>query len=299
MKIKQFFASLLPSFGRDQISEDIEALSDHLKSRLVPSLKTAATVQRGKGFKSKVAQNFDGVFAMTLPQYKRHGFIEGTYAIFNDLQPKLSILETYVSKEFNRDVTKDAMTYRKAAVLRYLEIANFATEYASRSLLRFLAAESAAVLGDEDKIDAHLAPNELKWLSDNQNAYLKSLVMLSYPTAQAERALENIPDITIVEDKVDVVTQTVGADKLDPFKMGLISANWNPIYHVRMVVAEYQTELYKARVEEKRALEFRILQLKKAYEGNRDAALQKQIDYNEGRLETLKFKLAQTAERYA
>jgi primosomal protein N'' len=52
-------------------------------------------------------------------------------------------------------------------------------------------------------------------------------------------------------------------------------------------------------MEEKRMLEFRLLQLKQAEEGKKDAKLQQQIEYTEGRLQKINYKLKKMEEKYA
>ena len=287
MKITQFFAALLPNFERSRIVEDLDMLRNEVKDNLLPAYKHAAALTHNKPFASKLVTNFNDVFCLTLPEYKRVGFIGGLLSFYTTLEDKLDIIDKMIPDLFAKDVTKESITYRKASILQYLATVRFINEYSARSLLRFLAAEQNAALGKEDQIDVQLAPAELKWLTDNQQAYLQALKLLSIPVKDLAAALNQIPEITVVPERYDVVAQTVGLQNLDPLKLGLISGNWNPIYHLRSLWVERQVEAYKRDKETKRALELRLLALKQAHEGKQDARLAQQIEYIEGRIAKL------------
>lgn len=298
MSIVSFFASLLPSFERGRIIEDIESLQKQLKENLLPSIKTATELRPAGKWQAPLVQQFDKLFVYVLPEYSRLGFAGGTQKIFEDLPHKLDLLEKEVNALFGKDITKETVTYRKANVLRFIELARFATEYATKSLLRFIAAESCVLRNKADLVDTQLVPAELRWLDENRDAYFQVLKILATPASNLIHALEAVPDVAIVPERADVVKETVGANKLDPLKMGFIGVKYNPIYHIRMAVAEAQVMWYKHQQEEKRVLELRLLDMKKAIEGKEDPKLQQAIEYNEGRLQKLNAELAQKQEDY-
>lgn len=86
---------------------------------------------------------------------------------------------------------------------------------------------------------------------------------------------------------------------MDPYHFGLIPIKMNPIYHIRMAIAEWQVARYNAAIEEKRALEYRLLALKASSDGKKDAKLEEAIEYSEARLAKLNYKLATMEEDYA
>lgn len=298
MKLSAFFASLLPSFERNRITEDVDMLRKDLQDTLLPAYAAAAAMTKGKDFKAKALQDFNGLFIMMLPQYRRVGFVEGTLQFFNELPAKLDVLDALILELFAKDVTKDTITYRKAAILQYLETVRFASKFATRSLLRFLHVETSSQKGQSNHAE-EMTPVELKWLKDNQSAYLQALKLLSHPAKELAGLLGEIPDIAVVPERMEMVKQTVGGDKLDPFRFGLISADINPIYHARLAYAEWQVKNYQAAIEEKRALELRLLAMSQAYEGKQDAKLSQQIEYSQGRLQKLNYAIAQMQEHYA
>lgn len=297
MKLIQFFTNLLPNFERSRIVEDVDGLQNEVKDNLLPAYKQALATTHGKKFASKMVNNFNEVFIMTMPEYRHVGFLGAMVSFYTTLSDKLDIISRMIPELFAKDVTKESMTYRKSAVLQYLSAVRFVNEYSARSLLRFLTAEQNALLGKSDT-DMQLAPAEVRWLDDNQATYLQAIKLLSIPVKDLASALEEIPEISIVPERYEVVAQTVGIKKLDPMNLGLISGRFNPIYHMRSLWAEHQVDSYMRDKETKRALELKLLALRQAYDGKQDARVAQQIEYVEGRLQKLNKSLHDREEQY-
>ncbi len=298
-KALRFFAGLIPSFERSRIVEDVDMLRSEVRDNLLPAFKQAASQMASKKFSSKMVADFNEVFGMTLPDYRRMGYFEGMAHFYASLIEKLDLIDRLVMELFAKDVTKETLTYRKTAILQYLSAIRFINEYSSRCLLRLLAAESLTLLGKADQVDRQLAPAEIKWLEENRSAYMQALKLLAIPVKDLNAAFDTIPEITVVPERFQQVAATVGLHKLDPLQLGLISAQWNPIYHLRSYFAERQVEQYRRNKELKRALELRLLALREAQAGKQDARLQQQIEYTEARIARLNHEIAEMERQYA
>lgn len=298
-KTLKFFAGLVPSFERSRIVEDVDALRSAVRDNLLPAFRHAAALTASKKFASEKLASFNEVFALTLPEFRRWGYFEAMLRLYTSLNEKLDLIDRMVPELFAKDVTKESMTYRKASILQYLSIIRFVNEYSSRCLLRLLAAETLTLAGKADQVDRQLTPAEIKWLDENQAAYMQALKLLAIPTAELSSALETIPEITIVPERFDQVAATVGLQKLDPLRMGFIGNIGNPIYFVRAYFAERQVEEYKRQKELKRALELRLMALKEAQAGKTDARLQQQIEYTEARIARMNSELAELERQWA
>lgn len=298
MNILKSFASLLSLFDRSRISEDIDQLRSEIKDNLLPEYTKAAALVGNRQWQAPSAKAFNDLFGYDFPAHRRDGFLKGIEKIFVSMPEKLAVVEDLVGS-FSKDVAKDALTYRQASVIRWLEIARFATTYAVRSLIRQLGNESAAVLGKTGDFDKGLTAAELAWFKANEQAFFQALKVIDVSPDQLGQSLASIPDVTIVGDKVGQVKATLGEAAIDPLKMGLISATKNPIYHVRMAIAEWQVRRFKAKEEEKKQLQFRILELKEAYANKQDPKLQQAIEYSQGRLQKLTYELQEMQEDLA
>ena len=188
------------------------------------------------------------------------------------------------------------MTFLKINLLQYVEAITFTIRYARRNLLWTYAEEIA---GEDPDIDVgDLTRGELQWLSENKSTYFACLKILSGDKKDLEKVFAEIPDVVVSEQSERVVPSTVGADRVDPFKFDFIPVKLNPIYHARMAIAEWQVARHRAAQEEKRMLEFRLLQLKSTQDGERNAKLEQQIEYTQGRIEKLNFKVQKMEEDY-
>ncbi len=295
MNITKFFAGLLPSFDRSQVIEDIEATRAKFDETVVPSAKMAEKLMHGQALKHPASLQFEQAFKNKLPLFGNRSWFQALQLMAVALSENLKYLEAQVPQQFAKDVTKATVTYRKAAALQLLEQMRFIADYATRHLSYLLECETVARVGGS--LERFIQP-ELDYLSQNQDAFLTALKYLYVPKAQFANTLDAIPEILVVPERQGVVESTVGAHKLDPFKLGLISTRWNPIYHLRMRVAEWQVKRYQLAKEEKRMLELRQLALQEALAGKQDARLQSQLDYTAGRLQNLEYQIQQMEDKY-
>jgi len=298
MNIKSFFLGLLPNFERSRILEDIEGLRGQVRDNLIKAFKSADALLGTANYKAQLSIDWNGVFSHSVPKYRGQTFIHGMQAFLNAAVANLDYLERIVPEMFAQDVTKESLTYRKTFVLQYLSALRFVEKYSSMMLLRVVAAETYTAQGRSDLIDSQLTPAELKWLSQNREAYLQALKTLDINVKDLGHALETAADVKVVPDRMQALVQTLGADKTDPLRMGFIVSDWNPIYFMRKVYAEFQVKQYNAKLEEKRLVEYRLLQLREAQQGKQDARLEQQIEYSEGRLAKLNHELHEMQTEY-
>ncbi len=297
MNITKFFAGLLPNFDRSQVIEDIEATRAKFDDVILPSSKMAERLMHNQQLKHPASLKFDQAFRQKLPLFGNRSWFQALQMIGTVLSDNLKYLEAQVPQQFAKDVTKATVTYRKAATLQLLEQMRFVGDYATRHLNYLFECETIARVGGN--LEQRFIKPELDYLAQNQDAFLTALKALYMPKATFAAMLESIPEIVVVPERAGVVEATVGVHKLDPFKLGMISTRWNPIYHLRMRVAEWQVQRYMKAKEEKRMLELRQLALQEALAGKQDARLQQQLDYTAGRLQTLDYKIQQMEDQYS
>jgi hypothetical protein len=70
----------------------------------------------------------------------------------------------------------------------------------------------------------------------------------------------------------------------------------NPIYHFRLMIAEWQANRYKSYKEKKKLLEVKLLRLRLLREGKRDPKLDKEIDYIESLVGKLEYSMSKMEE---
>lgn len=296
MKIGKYVGSLLPTFDRGQVEEDLRVLKEELSDTTIPPYESAADYFGREGFQSRECDDFNSLFDRQVDVERKlkdiypvtiHKVLERTLETAN-------MLESEVDRYFGRDIAAGGMTYARANLLRLVEVSYFVSRYARKLLLWTYDQEKKAA-GRE--IGNPFTRVEIAWIHENRNGFFAALRVLGRPTKEIKGALVNIPDMVVVPEEVEVAEQTVGSGKLDPLRMGLLPPKLNPIYHVRMAIAEFQVARHQVAQEEKRALEYRLLALRDIRnEGGGDARLEQQIEYTENRVKKLNHRLAKMQE---
>lgn len=298
MSLKLFLSSLVPSFERARILEDIDSLVSDISENLSPAYSSAATITKAHKFKSQVGKNTESMFHLRFPQERQTNHIAYVSAALVNTQAVLKVIEPMVQELFARDVTKDALTYKKAAVLQYLSLVRFFNGYAGRYLLRLLAAEDAATKGlPEDK---DILPVDQRFFKENLEPFLHALKVLDLRASEITERLGKMQDLQIVTDKISAIASTLGPENVDPLRLGFIGPNATSslIYKLRTGLANYQVAKHNENKELSKALQLRLYALKDAHAGKSDPKLQQNIEYTEDRLARLREEIDGFQERY-
>ncbi|WJJ54910.1 virion structural protein [Xanthomonas phage RTH11] len=298
MSLKSFLSSLVPNFERNRIIEDIDSLATDIESNLAPSYDAATKQLRGRKLASNAAKTMEAMFHLRFPQERQTTHVAFiTAALLNSLDV-LKVIERLVPELFNRDVTKDSLTYKKAAVLQYLSVVRYFADFSGRHLLRIIAAEDAALKGQAE--DAELLPVDKKFFAENLETFLQVLAVVSIPPQAIAERLGQMQDLSIVVDKINTISATLGVENVDPLKLGFIGVNAtsSPIYKIRSAYGNYQVACHNRNKELTKAIQLRLYALKDAQAGKNDPKLQQQIEYNTGRLARLNEEIAGFQERY-
>lgn len=298
MKVLQYLASLLPTFGRDQVLEDCRITRAEISEGTLPAYVAAAELFKGWKFKSKdLDQKFKTFARMT----HSHGgnFVDQITKGLKQAVDNLTAVEDLIRKTYNEDVASAGLTYQKAQLLQFVEFAGFASKYARKFLVLVYVLESSQFKDSGSSVSESITAAEMKWLEQNFISFCTAMNVVSTGDAKLRKAITDIPDIMVTKDNAGTLGSTVGEAKLDPLQMRLIPLALNPIYHVRMAVAEWQANRYKAAHEEVKLLQLRKLNLERLSAGKADAKLQQEINYLERRISGLNFKIAEMERAYA
>jgi len=298
MKIMNFIASLLPSFGKDRIIEDARLTRNEIKEFTEPSYAAAVPLLKDWKFQSDVMKEKIEIFNRMV---KKNGgnIIVTIHSSFKDILENLDNVQQLVDKTFNEEVAGNGMTYLKANLLQFVECVSFVSKYSREFLIYVYICETAQYENSGSSLAENLSPAEVEWLNANFISFCTALNVASGKPQTIQKQIENIPDIVVTEENAKTLGSTIGNDKIDPFQMNLIPIAMNPIYHARLFVAEWQADRYKQAKEEVKLLQLRKLNLEKLAAGKPDAHVQKEIDYFETRIQGIKFKIAKMEKDYA
>jgi hypothetical protein len=312
MKIIDFFKSLLPNFAKQTVLEDIRTTKLIMTTVTMPAYQEGMRVFGGRKFSNESLQKDWEVYRRNVKGASGANTIVAVEKSFKDVLSTLDLLETLVEKDYNEDIEGSGVTYYKAAVLQMIESVSFAVDFATKYLNYVYVVESASLFDDNgvhrdenggitvvDEINASIVPAEVRFLHDRFIDFCTVMDTLSKPTTKIKENFEEIPDITITPSGDRAIQSTMGTARLDPFRHGFVPLAMNPIYHIRMQVADWQHYRYERAKSDKEMLQLRKLKLERDLAGKPDAAIERQIEYTQKRIDDLSTQIRKVEEQYA
>lgn len=295
MKFKEFVSSLLSMFNKDSVIEDIRITRGELE-KLQTSYNFAADLARNWKFKDKT-------IAGMVTDFKRNtsGPDNGNPVVHiaNNLKhviANLEIAEKLVVANLSGQVSATGLTYKQAAVLQYLNAIFLVSKYSRKWLNMIFTYESAQYENSGTVIDESITRAERLWLEKTFPDFLSAYAAATGDSAKVLQKLNEVPEITVSDSNENALNTTVGISKLDPMKSGLIATKANPIYFVRMVIAEWQVARFNEAKEELRLIELRLQLLKELQQKRPNAKLELAIRQAESRVQDKQAELAKLEE---
>lgn len=298
MRIDKFLGALLPSFKKDNLREEISSILTELEETAIPVYESAADTLGKVKFVSKETMAFQKNWERTVKIDAKGNYVIGTLAVLQHMRQNLGYIQTLVEKNFVEDVFRDAMTFLRANVIQYVETMGFVVKYARKLLLWTFYELSMEADRKAGLVSSGLSKAEVRWLAENAMNYLQAMNAMGLKRPDLESHFRKIPDATATVDNVATIESTVGTDRTDPFKMNFIPTSLNPFFFIGKKIAEYQVSRYNVALEEKKALEMRLLNFRQQQEGRNDPKLQQAIEYSEDRLLKLNYKLREMEAEY-
>ena len=292
MKAEDFIRSLLPDFDKTRITEDLRVTYDELRDLTIPAYKQAEQFLAKHKFISPIVQNLETGLKDAFHKPPKGDIITILYQALQNSLVTLAEVSRLIERSYSEDVLGQGLTFYKANLLQLAEYVQFVTRYARR-LLNYIYVAETAEHPEQESVNEALVPADINWITANYNNFCNAIVITSKDLKEIENSLKNIPEIQITPDNTKTLEATLGKDKLDPLGFGFIPVYLNPIYHVRMAIAEWQVNKYHAAKQEIKCLQLRIANLKAVQSGKPDAKVQKEINYCEERVQTLLRKNAE------
>jgi hypothetical protein len=292
MRIDQFIGSLVPLFKKDAVTEDIRLTTSEIV-QVADAYKDATPLIRARKFASEVLQTHDSNFKM-VTRKTRGNMFETLADALPEIGKNLKLVGDMIEESYAEDVAAEGLTYKKANLLQYSEYASFFTKYARKFLDYAYIVEAAGFDANGLKNFDALPKAELDWITANFPVFCQVFNVLATPAEKIAKLLVDIPDVIVTSSNYHTVSATMGVSKIDPLSMGLIPVFLNPVYHVGMWLAEWQTNRYKQNQEELKLVQLRKMHLEKLQANKPDANLEKQIDYQSKRIRALNYEIAKS-----
>ncbi len=287
-----FIASLMPTSTRDNLVDTIRALSDELKKETIPPYKNSLEIFKRWEPKAKNLIIFTSTFHTLTKTNKNESMI---VIILDALQKLLDMMDpliTAVQSNFDKDIVMDGIGYRKASIIRLVELFVFTSQYA-RVLLNYIYIEqSKAIAVGDNSIDPQfkMLEKEVKFVTNNFNEFAKMINLIRNKNINKnnlDSILRSIPDITANAQSLKIAAVNNSSTDLDPVGLGLVNVNWNPIFAVRVKWEEYKHKRYLKAIKEKDTLMLRQMHYKLQLDGKPNPAIEARIEFLQDEIDDL------------
>ena len=290
MRILDFIRSILPRLHKDQILEDLRITSGELDKCVRPAYEDAAKYFKSGKLKSSESAEVSTAFYRNYKgsHVNKQNMILEIESKLGNVIKNLAFVTEQNEDLLERDVLRDGLTAKKAILVRSAEQLSFIARYSIDLLNHVYMCETKTL----DGAVTNLVPIQLAALIANVPNFAAIFSVFAKEPEKFKADFDTMPDVVLNEKTYASLSSVYDADKLDPLQTLLIAGfEGNPIYHLRLVVAEWQAERYKLNKDKKRMLELRLLNLKMIAEKNPDPKIEQEIEYIQNRIESLEFKM--------
>lgn len=300
MKIFEYIKKLLPSISKDRISEDLRLTIAVLENQCIPTYQEASNYFKTEKLKSKEVINLINDFNRALESNgvsKQINMISEISLRLGFIRDNAIYVQEQLENVFEKDILSEGLTIKQTHFIRAAEVFYFISKY-SLDVLKYIYHKEAELLNPNINENIELSKMNIKLVEKNLTIFTTLISNYGIPNEKFRKIITEIPDVIINSKTYNSVAGIYSKEKeTDPFTRGMISNfNYNPIYHLRMIVAEWQNDNYKANQEKKKELELRLLYLQSVKEKQISPSLEKEISITQQRVDKLDFKIHEYEE---
>lgn len=297
-----FVKSLLPSFSKSDMESDLEISLEQIPMVIesyssLQSIQDIAKLQHKqcKDLVNQFYKELDGLEGkLKLSRNKSIG--QDTVTLFANIKVNGDYILKEIGDSVNDVVMAQALTAYKINLLRAIPHYYFMMRYAT-DLLNFFYVKEVENADIETERSFRLNKKQEEFITKNLWIYTRLISFYGMEHSKFKNKVEAISEVTVPQDKVEEIVDQFSGEKLDVFNnlpQGFVGS---PIYSIRLIFAQWESDRYKSAKDKKKLLELRYLHLKLLKEqGTSDANLDKEITYLQTRISDLDFKLAKIEE---
>jgi len=294
------FAKKLPNtFTRSQVEQYVQDTSKSLE-RAIQLYTDAGSYFAGKRFKSSTLVDMQKRWADRVGS-RSPNFVSDALARMQNAKDILSRIKQNTDKSFSLQESNQGLSFSKATVLRLVQAAEFAADYAPQ-LLRYVYIEETKKLDMSDKQDDYLnmTPKQLDTVVQGWLPFVSAMNVLSTRPEDVTKVLDELPDAIVNQMTFTSMSSIHGARKVDPLMMHGLRADSIPWFYPIMMVGEWQAKKLKQAEEQYTELSIRLSYFKRLNEdpNTRSAAIEAQIADLSDRVENGRVQIEQMKEKW-
>jgi len=299
MKLVNFVRALLPRLEKDKVLEDLRITVSELDTIVAPNYKLASDYFRTNKLKSDEAKYLSDTFYKNLDNggiSKQPNFLAEVSVRVANLEENAKYISAQIEEIMERDIINEGLTAKKALLVRASEAISFASRYAI-DLLNYVYIAEAVNVNAELEESMKLSPADMKKVEARIIAFARIVSDYGIPNNKFSKVITEVPDV-IVNSKTSASISSLYKERdLDPLASSYVAGfTGNPIYHIRLSIAEWQASRYKANKDKKKMLELRLLHLKLISEKKNNPKIEAEIEYIQSRIEKIERYLRDVEE---
>lgn len=291
MSIVSFIKTLVPGLERNEVKEDIRITKKEIDDKSIPLYSDASKYFIRTPFKNKKTQELNDTFMRAFNKSREYkNMIDAASQLMPYVSTNLSFIEEQIDSVFAEKIVSSTVTYKKAIILRAADYMGFVSIYSLNLLTLVYHYENQGNdLGGYSEIEISKA--RIKAIESNVSNFARILKVYGVKPASFQNIYKSLPDVKIDDDFINAVNELREKNMDELGVIGIQGFEGNPIYHYRLMFAEWQANRYKLNKEKKKYLELRLMQLKMKNDNEEDPGLDKEIKYLSDRIEKLEYWL--------
>jgi len=299
MKILNFIEKLLPRLEKQNILEDLRITLSELDTIVIPSYQAASEYFKSAKLKADANQELSTLFyrnASLIVRNKQPTMVNEAYLFLKNLRENTAYISDQIEALMEMDVIPAGLTAKKALLIRAAEAVSFASRFAPE-LLSVVYSNEAVENGAEISESVKVVPAVINNVNKNISKFAGAISDYGVPNDRFTKIISAVPDVVVGGKAGKAVAGLYKEDEVDPFSSNYVAGfTYSPIYHFRLMVAEWQASRYKANKDKKKVLELRLLHLKMQADKKSDARLEQEINYLQGRIDKIERYLKSVEE---
>lgn len=289
MKIIEWLGGLLPRIEKNNVLEDLRITKQELIASVIPMYQQSADFFKITKFESEQVIALSKAFYKEFDKTHRTNFISEIDGVLGNVSENASFLEVQIEELFNRDIIREGLDTKKATLLLLAEHVSFISRF-SIDLLDYVYKKE--IKASDDTTQSAIPPYFEQYVRIHIPHYARCLMRVGLKNDKFIAEVGKLPELKVNENNISAVAASKSSSFINMNDSLLFGGTtYNPIYHVRMRIAEWQVLRYNIYSEKKKMLELRLLNLRMMQDNQSTASIEKEISYIQERINKYEFQM--------
>lgn len=300
MEILNFVKKLLPRIERSTVAEDLRTTEKELSKVALPAWKAARDY-----FKiSKIQSDDVKGMQVRFQQYFNYQRANKGINFISDIEARLEFLlkncqelQVVVDTTLEKDIITQGVTLRSAYLIRSAANISLVSRYLL-SLLNYIYMAETRHRDNELSPSLEISKAEVRYVEDNFIRFVKLFSEYTQDPEQFKKKISELPEIYVNDRTKDMIKSMMDTHEVDPLEpSGLAGFIGNPIYAIRLQIAQWQNERYESAKAKKQQLELRLIYIQSREKGRNDPTIEREIEILQNRIERYDAYIHETEEK--